>query len=514
MSSPLSALLNTGKGHKKTRTTNGPRRTIISRVANSASHQRSPTVAPRAPSPPNVRVEPAWSSTTPTLSGIHPNGTRDQEAHSRLGPPTPFAYGAATPAHVTVTEGGLAGAAQVSLPPQTTFHSQRPQVEFESVSVHGTHGIQAEVHAAESGDEEAVGKGKRKRDEDLEDEGGEIEAEEYEGDIYDSHAVSKHGVDWEGECDSWDERHPDGLSEEEIIEGLDPDPRDLSEIEDDSCPGWRSLRQTIEGWNILCDIIPKFREGMRYYVDRGINIKQLGVVVALQSNMKICRGNDTTSLKPKVLHYVSPNLEAISPPIALQNQGKKSCLGWSHPTLGAALLPLKYAPTQDNIELAASQDRSIETHHDMFPRWMYPAGQEYNAKDENIALFRGHYLVHVLRHTYTSARSVAMGPSGKQRSRKGCAAERMGITQLTPRAVAYGCCLAQFLISNQETWDENYYDFDLQAFYWNLVELLSKGKQGERAMAYLNEQVFGPVDGSANEREALSGAQRLLAQRD
>ena len=31
-----------------------------------------------------------------------------------------------------------------------------------------------------------------------------------------------------------------------------------------------------------------------------------------------------------------------------------------------------------------------------------------------------------------------------------------------------------------------YWDFDLQKYYWNMVEILSDGEDGQKMMAYLN----------------------------
>ncbi|KAK7678926.1 hypothetical protein QCA50_018066 [Cerrena zonata] len=74
----------------------------------------------------------------------------------------------------------------------------------------------------------------------------------------------------------------------------------------------------------------------------------------------------------------------------------------------------------------------------------------------------------------------------------------------------YDCICLLPALSNQQKWDEPYNDFDLHAFYWNIVELLSTGAEGDMAVAYLNEQVFGKV---IPEHARMSDAKRLLAQR-
>ncbi|KAK7696327.1 hypothetical protein QCA50_000981 [Cerrena zonata] len=276
------------------------------------------------------------------------------------------------------------------------------------------------------------------------------------------------GVTWEKECSDWDKRHPEDEDEEQDDD--DPNPRDLKvcDYDDKTC-------REIEGWNILCDIILMFHETMMDFAVRAFQVKCFGICIALQKEIHICRGNDTSGLKTKCLHYIDYNLEGLKPELSLKDQDSKACHGWSHPMLAAALLPLKYEPTEENIVLAGSHSVQVETHHHIFPHWLYASTQKYNVKDENEGLFLGHYLIHVLRHIYTGPRSVAEGPRSRKRSRKGNNALHMGITELTPRAVAYACCQAHFAISNQDTWDQTYYNFDLTEFYWNIVDLLSSG---------------------------------------
>lgn len=48
-----------------------------------------------------------------------------------------------------------------------------------------------------------------------------------------------------------------------------------------------------------------------------------------------------------------------------------------------------------NIDSVKANDGKVKTHHDDFPRWMYPLGQAYNPEKEEIGLFQGHFVIRV-----------------------------------------------------------------------------------------------------------------------
>ncbi|KAK7682687.1 hypothetical protein QCA50_014070 [Cerrena zonata] len=494
--------------------------------------RKGPAVTP-APSPAQPpEPAPAWSAVPPSSGQAAPTDPSERQTA-----PTPLPYGRQTTTHPTSGPPPMA--------PQTTSGPPVNNFIDPNLSRIGVPSSRAARNMPDPGNRGAVEDSEADANEGVGGEGGDeggvtahksdIE-EDSDSELYNSKSIdvslyARHfarmggmfsaisdivdtGVAWENECDDWDERHPESDEdiEDDVQDDDDPNPRDLKHADYNEKWNGRTCRE-IEGWKVLCNIIPGFGEQMKTFGNRGYPIKRFGICAALQKEINICRGNDTAGLKPKCLHYIHPNLEPLNPVLSLKDEETKVSRGWSHPQLAAALLPLRYEPTEENIALAGSHNPVVETHHDIFPRWLYAATQEYIAKDENKGLFFGHYLVHVLRHIYTGPRSVSRGPRSRRRSRKGNNAERMGITKLTPRAVAYGCCQAQFCISNQETWDQMYFDFDLAAFYWNIVDLLSVGDEGKVAMDFLNKEVFGTPDGMPVERAEMTGAQRLLAQR-
>ena len=137
----------------------------------------------------------------------------------------------------------------------------------------------------------------------------------------------------------------------------------------------------------------------------------------------------------------------------------RSLISKSDPTV--ILLSLRLAnTTARNIASACAHDAQVETHHDMFPRWLYPVGHvlpvdpETQEVDEMPGLFHGHYLVNVCdyvpldltlqltHHIVLSQILRYLYVAGAKKPRRGLAVRPRlpGITSLTPRMVAYGCC--------------------------------------------------------------------------
>ncbi|KAK7689512.1 hypothetical protein QCA50_007304 [Cerrena zonata] len=316
--------------------------------------------------------------------------------------------------------------------------------------------------------------------------------------------IVEKGASWESECSHWINRNGAGSEEADPVNN--PDPRKLTKYSERD-------RRTIGAWKILCDIIPGFREGVMELLDHGQPVKELEICQKLQSIATTCRGNDSTGLKSKSLYYIDPNLDAIQPEIHWTNLGKKAVRGWNHPKTAAMLLPLKHELTDENIDAAGA--KQLPTHHHLFPRYLYPVGQPYVVNNEDIGLMQGHYIIYVCRHIFTGPKSVLHGLKSPKRSRKGTIAQRMGITALTPRAVAYACVQTHFAISNQESWDEMYWDFDLEQYYWNMVDILSHGPEGEAAMNHINMEVFGEITKEhESEHVEITAAQRIIAQRN
>ena len=174
-----------------------------------------------------------------------------------------------------------------------------------------------------------------------------------------------------------------------------------------------------------------------------------------------------------------------------------------------------------NIDSACAHDGKVQTHHDMFPRWLYPVGytlEDAENLDELASLLQGHYLINV--HTafrfcsqliiqlclHQVLRYIYVAGSKKPVNGRAVCLRVPGVTWLTPQMVGYACCQvcpcpieykkepetesfqqAQFTISNQKWWDDMEHDFELEGFFWNIVDILTDMTAGQEKLSFLNK---------------------------
>ncbi|KAK7694525.1 hypothetical protein QCA50_001711 [Cerrena zonata] len=184
----------------------------------------------------------------------------------------------------------------------------------------------------------------------------------------------------------------DSESEEDVpITGPSPqkDPRDMSQYKIEHY-------HKIEGWTILCSIVPNLSEAVHQCVQRGHSLKTLPFTRALQGGILRCRGNDTNGLRTRCFYYINQDTSELSPPIPLAQHKLKELRGWNHPAMAALLLPINHALTDENLKLARA--RLIATHHDLMPRYLYPENHVIEEHHEEKGLFQGHYIIFVSNH--------------------------------------------------------------------------------------------------------------------
>ena len=101
--------------------------------------------------------------------------------------------------------------------------------------------------------------------------------------------IANAGISWENDCIEWDVRQLARETQGAPCDDGDPDPRDLSQqdkrsVNLTSSQGMHlsmtfchSNRQILEGWIIICDAVPIFRNGIQYHVERGHNVRRLDI---------------------------------------------------------------------------------------------------------------------------------------------------------------------------------------------------------------------------------------------
>jgi len=225
------------------------------------------------------------------------------------------------------------------------------------------------------------------------------------------------------------------------------------------------------------------------------------------------RGNDTGSLKNHIANYLLLNpADKLDPPIL--NAKLKTFLGWNHPKTAAHMLPLEHEISERNIS-DVKQGLLIVTAREL-PRFLYPDGQQYNASNEAAGLFRGHLLLRVMKHIYTSPSSVfSETPINPRAGNTRTNASIIKMTEVTPHSIAYAAVQTRFCISDVKEWHTRDRDFDYVEFYWFLIETLET-PVCKPILSYFNEKLFGQTcQAGARGRIAvrrLTPAERIMAQ--
>ncbi|KAI0070882.1 hypothetical protein K474DRAFT_1669624 [Panus rudis PR-1116 ss-1] len=180
------------------------------------------------------------------------------------------------------------------------------------------------------------------------------------------------------------------------------------------------------------------------------------------------RADDTSTLKKHIHKYVHKDtLRYVKS--SFPDGGAKALRGWNHLELAHMLLPL---------------------HHNEFED-----------------LFRGHLLLRVMKHIYTGHSTWNQGP-GHQVG-KSSHAQKMGMTSVTSRAIAYAAVQACFAICSSQDWGADDRDFSNEEFYWQVVEVIDD-EEDNATINYLNEKLFKPVGGCGPKKSA---AKRTKEQR-
>ncbi|KAK7447689.1 hypothetical protein VKT23_013945 [Stygiomarasmius scandens] len=268
-----------------------------------------------------------------------------------------------------------------------------------------------------------------------------------------------------------------------------------------------------EDWEILCKIIPAFKESVLQ-----ISNKPTRIAFLCSQMSKIAdrtRGNDTSGLKASVASYLLHDTSTTLPQ-PLSNE--KHLRGFRHPITASLLTPAEYDDNPD-VHLKCEQGEKRITANRM-PRMLYPDSKIFdNDSDYETNLLEGHYPIRALevaRHIYMGPQSTLM-PEGVKVGRRGNASI-VGITTMTPRTIAYAVVQARFAISQGPEWSRIENQFDYEKFYWNIVEHCENHPE---VISLYNRHLFGSPGGSltnhdhteSDEDEEMTSMSRIRAER-
>ncbi|KAI0069258.1 hypothetical protein BV25DRAFT_1818252 [Artomyces pyxidatus] len=140
----------------------------------------------------------------------------------------------------------------------------------------------------------------------------------------------------------------------------------------------------------------------------------------------------------------------------------------------------------------------------LFPRLLYSEGHVYNPYDMEDGLLRNHILVRNAKHIFMGPASALRGPGYKKG--RASLSKIIGMSRITPRALAYTIVQSRFSISDAQEWHTVDRDFNYRDFFWSLVELL-EADEGKAILEYFNHEIFGAAETDETDTAAVGQAQ-------
>ncbi|THH09525.1 hypothetical protein EW145_g1946 [Phellinidium pouzarii] len=140
------------------------------------------------------------------------------------------------------------------------------------------------------------------------------------------------------------------------------------------------------------------------------------------------------------------------------------------------------------------------------------------AAPENLeaGLFKNNLLLRIFKFLFTGRSSALSQLAGWRSSARLTNAQLAGMKEVTPRAIAYCACLFRFSVSDKESWSLQDDDFDMHAFYWNIVDVFDDAEFSADVLSWWNEQVFGTKSSQTNSKrrpDEMSTLERMKVQR-
>ncbi|KAM6503022.1 hypothetical protein JOM56_002999 [Amanita muscaria] len=178
----------------------------------------------------------------------------------------------------------------------------------------------------------------------------------------------------------------------------------------------------------------------------------------------IARSDDTKSLKGIVLDWITPQDEALSPPIS---RNSKTTRGYHHPITGALLCPAGL-DWNDREICAKLSTGEMAVRGDQWPLLVY-AKQKFDPEEPWDGLFRSELLVWAYKHIFTSPSSVEKEVKAT-RSGNACI---HGMTRVTSASLAYVATQLCFALSSSSVFCRSDTSTDSERFYESVADLLN-----------------------------------------
>ncbi|KAI0076040.1 hypothetical protein K474DRAFT_1577786, partial [Panus rudis PR-1116 ss-1] len=151
----------------------------------------------------------------------------------------------------------------------------------------------------------------------------------------------------------------------------------------------------------------------------------------------------------------------------LENNRNKALRGFNNLDTAKLLVPAAFDISNPQIlPLIRSRNENYLVTARQWPAFLYPHGHIYNPADIDEGLGYGYLLLRVMKHIFTTPSSALEGPGAKG---KGGNAKLIGMTAVTPEAVAYTAVQTRYVLNSQSEWGIIDNDFNAETFFWNVV---------------------------------------------
>ncbi|KAG5634421.1 hypothetical protein H0H81_002055, partial [Sphagnurus paluster] len=253
--------------------------------------------------------------------------------------------------------------------------------------------------------------------------------------------------------------------------------------------------RSIGAWNVLCEMIPGFKNRMLEL--SGDHSARKAICREIRAGMKKVRSDDTNLLKHGILSFMLLGAPTDQPSPALDGKTRHNH-GWNHPQTARLLCPAKYDPTPENLEKLHKGELACTAF--TFPRFLFPDNYVFDPEDILHLIFRGHILFRACRFIFNGPLTALLDP-GSQQGESGNAAIA-GLTEMTPRMIAYAAVQVRFALSLQSSWSISDGAFNYSDFFWVIVHLFGDTEDSKTHLANFNREVFGSPQGTHSPPEA------------
>ncbi|KAG1893986.1 uncharacterized protein F5891DRAFT_962141, partial [Suillus fuscotomentosus] len=256
----------------------------------------------------------------------------------------------------------------------------------------------------------------------------------------------------------------------------------------------------------LLDSYPGLLERLRNGSEEEI-LHFILTILRLVRERQAQRGDDTKSLKPAILDWISPKGAAIQPPL---HRNSKIDRGFNHELTGSLLCPAGLnwhdAETRENL-----RSGEILVCGDQWPVFLY-AHHTYDAEDPWCGLLRSRLLTCAYKHVFTSPSSVDKDPKATRSGN----ARLHGMNRVTVASIAYIATQVRFALSSSSVFSRTDTSTDSETFYHSLLDLFEdpdESKEVDELLTWWNRQVFPTSSAAKRPISANSALSKIRIKR-